>query len=162
MKNQILTMAAIAMLFIASSMANAQERDKENHGSYDWKDRFKAEKIAYLTDAIELTSAEAEKFWPIYNRCEAEKEQCFMESMTAYKALDDAIKTGKDDKEIAALLDKYLSCQNNGMDIDKKYLPEYSKILSSKKVAKLFIGEESFRRHQINRLKRDDPKGGRH
>lgn len=31
-------------------------------------------KIAYITDAMELTSAEAEKFWPVYNKCECEKK----------------------------------------------------------------------------------------
>lgn len=56
------------VLILAVPTMEAQDKKK------DWKDRWKAEKIAYITDAMELTSAEAEKFWPVYNKCECEKK----------------------------------------------------------------------------------------
>lgn len=119
-------------------------------------DRWKAEKIAFLTDAMDLTSAEAERFWPVYNKAEAEKRESWKRSMDAYKALEEGIEDGKDDKEIAVLLDKYISAQKSGQDIDARYVAEYSKILPSRKVAKLYIGEEAFRRMQIHRLNKND------
>ena len=65
---------------------------------------------------------------------------------------------GKDEKEISNLLDKYLSALQSGKNIDAKYVSEYRKFLSNKKVAKLFIAEEAFRRHQIHRLNTEDRK----
>lgn len=117
---------------------------------------MKAEKIAFLTDAMDLTSAEAEKFWPIYNRSEAERRDSFRQMMEAYRALENGIKSGKDEKEIANLMDRYLKAQKAGDDIDEKYVDEYRKILSNKKIAKLFIGEENFRRLQIHKLNKND------
>ena len=117
---------------------------------------MKAEKIAFLTNAMDLTSAEAEKFWPVYNKAEAEMRSAWGESMKAYRALEEGVRNGKDDKEISALLEKYLNAQNLGKDIDSKYLKEYRKILSNEKIAKLYIGEESFRRMQIHRLNKND------
>ena len=140
------------VLILAAPAMEAQDKKK------DWNDRWKAEKIAFLTDAMELTSAEAEKFWPVYNRCECEKKNSFKAVINAYKALDEALQAGKEDDEINILLNKYLDAQNCGKDIDSKYVLEYRKILPEKKVAKLYIAEESFRRRQIHRLNKNDNK----
>ncbi len=147
MKKIILTLMVLVLAAGAGLQAQDNGKDKRN-----WQDRWKAEKIAFLTDAMELTSAEAEKFWPVYNKCESEKKDCFVASMEAYKALDEALQAGKSDSEVKALLDKYLEANESGKDIDRKYAAQYRKILSDKKVAKLFIAEESFRRQQIHRL----------
>jgi hypothetical protein len=148
-----ITLLIMFLTLIASGL-HAQDKGKN-----DWQDRWKAEKIAFLTDAIDLTSAEAEKFWPVYNKCESEKRSCFIAVMDAYKALEDAINAGKDESELHILLDKYIESQEYGKDIEKKYVEEYRKILSDKKVAKLYIAEESFRRQQIHRLHKNDNKG---
>lgn len=142
----------LAALILVIPAMEAQEKKK------DWNDRWKAEKIAYLTDAMELTSTEAEKFWPVYNKCECEKRKSFKIVIDAYKALEDALQAGKSDDEINNLLNKYIEVQNSGKDIDSKYVLEYRKILPSKKVAKLYIAEESFRRRQIHRLNKNDNK----
>ena len=76
MRRYILLLAFL-VLAVPFPGANAQEKKR------DWEDRFKAEKIAYLTDAMDLTSAEAERFWPVYNKCECERKGCFRASMKA-------------------------------------------------------------------------------
>lgn len=147
-------MFAVLFLMLPVQKIPAQEKDRK-----DWQDKWKAEKVAYLTDAIELTSSEAEKFWPVYNKCENEKNLCFRKSMEACKALEKAISSGKGDSELKELLDKYIEAQDSGKGIERKYVAEYRKILSDKKIAKLYIAEESFRRQQIHRLHRNDDKG---
>ena len=147
---RILIITFLALAFTWS--ASGQERARKN----DWQDRIKAEKIAYLTDKMDLSSAEAEKFWPVYNRAEAETRACWELVMEAYKALEASIDSGKDDKEISALLDKYLDAREKGDGIERKYTTEYRKILSNDKIARLYIAEEDFRRQQIHRLNRND------
>ncbi len=153
---QMTLMLAVLFLTIPVQGILAQEKDRK-----DWQDKWKAEKVAYLTDAIGLTSSEAERFWPVYNKCENEKNQCFRLSMEACKALDEAVSSGKGDAEVKSLLDKYIEALDSGKGIEKKYVAEYRKILSDKKVAKLFLAEESFRRQQIHKLHRNDNKGER-
>ena len=41
------------------------------HHEGDWQEKMRAERVAFLTTAMELTPAEAEKFWPVYNSMEA-------------------------------------------------------------------------------------------
>ena len=154
MKRLFTAVLAASLILLAATSASAQEKKskKEVH------DRWKIEKIAFLTDAMDLTSAEAEKFWPVYNKAEAEKKASWDQTLAAYKALESALDAGKDEKEISNLLDKYLTAMQSGKNIDAKYVSEYRKFLSNKKVAKLFIAEEAFRRHQIHRLNKEDRK----
>ena len=56
----------ILILFISVS-AFAQRGEKMN-------ERIKAQKIAFITEKLSLTSEEAQEFWPIYNEIEAKKE----------------------------------------------------------------------------------------
>lgn len=125
----------------------------ENHCGYDrdTHDRMKAERVAFLTAEMDLTPSEAEKFWPVYNDMEKERRMSFHKVISSYGALDEGIKNGKSEKEISALLDAYVEAMKASRGIEAKYVPVFSKIVPVEKVAKMFIGEEKFRRMQINK-----------
>ena len=144
-----ITLCVIISLFWALRLSGQERRS-------GWEDRMKAEKIAFLTDAMDLTSSEAEKFWPVYNKMEAEKRASWGEAMKAVRSLDEGIKANKDDKEISVLLERFMNSQKADNDIDARYLKEFRKILSNEKIAKMYLAEENFRRMQIHRLNRND------
>ena len=144
-----ITLCVIISLFCALRLSGQERRS-------GWEDRMKAEKIAFLTDAMDLTSSEAEKFWPVYNKMEAEKRASWGEAMKAVRSLDEGIKANKDDKEISVLLERFMNSQKADNDIDARYLKEFRKILSNEKIAKMYLAEENFRRMQIHRLNRND------
>lgn len=121
------------------------------HQEGDWQEKMRAERVAFLTTAMELTPAEAEKFWPVYNSMEAERRASFGKVMRAYKALSDGVAAGKTDKELEVLVNDYTTANKNSHSIEAKYTPQLVKILSVSKVAKLFVAEEEFRRQQIGR-----------
>lgn len=121
------------------------------HQEGDWREKMRAERVAFLTTAMELTPAEAEKFWPVYNSMEAERRASFGKVMRAYKALSDGVAAGKTDKELEVLVNDYTTANKNSHSIEAKYTPQLIKILSVSKVAKLFVAEEEFRRQQIGR-----------
>ena len=121
------------------------------HQEGDWQEKMKAERVAFLTTAMELTPAEAEKFWPVYNSMEAERRASFGKVMRAYKALSDGVAAGKTEKELEVLVNDYTTANKNSHSIEAKYTPQLVKVLSVSKVAKLFVAEEEFRRQQIGR-----------
>lgn len=121
------------------------------HQEGDWQEKMRAERVAFLTAAMELTPAEAEKFWPVYNSMEAERRASFGKVMRAYKALSDGVAAGKTDKELEVLVNDYTTANKNSHSIEAKYTPQLVKVLSVSKVAKLFVAEEEFRRQQIGR-----------
>lgn len=121
------------------------------HQEGDWQEKMRAERVAFLTTAMELTPAEAEKFWPVYNSMEAERRASFGKVMRTYKALSDGVAAGKTDRELEVLVNDYTTANKNSHSIEAKYTPQLVKVLSVSKVAKLFVAEEEFRRQQIGR-----------
>ena len=163
MKNTVRTAIAVMILLAAYTVSGfAQRQDyssgdrqnRQNRQVSAWMDKMKSDKIAFLSSEIGLTPSEAEKFWPIYNQAEKEKEQSMGEVMKAYMELEKAVDDGKEGKDLTAYLEKYIRAQKTSGEIDAKYVEKYKKVISGEKVAKLFVAEEKFRRNQIMKLQR--------
>ncbi len=119
------------------------------YGQNDWQERMMSEKIAFLTMETGMTPEEAQVFWPVYNEVNKELNDAVVNVFKNYKALEDAVNAGKD---ASKLLDNYLSALEKQRSIESKAAARYRKVLPENKVAKLYIGEEKFRRSQIRRL----------
>lgn len=125
----------------------AQGTDVRDEG---WKERMMAEKIAFLTAEMDLTPKEAQVFWPLYNAAEKSRGEAFGAVRRAYKALNEAVQSGK--TELEAVLKDYIDASARLGQIDTEYVEKYKKVLPMEKVAKLYLGEEKFRRQQIHKL----------
>lgn len=146
---KIALIAAAAILTLGTLGATAQEKKE---GGYGWKEKMMSEKIGFITARLQLTPEEAQVFWPVYNKIAAQKDEAFKESRGCYKALREAVKEGKEEKEVKSLLEKYMAANEKVQKIEKDALPQYYKVLDGTKVAKLVIAEEAFRKQQINKL----------
>ena len=102
-------MKRIAFLIIAACVFICTAAFGQPKPDGDWKEKIQAEKIAFLTAELNLTPQEAQTFWPIYNQINKEKDEATRNVIMAYKAMREAIDTGKSQKEISSLLDKYLA-----------------------------------------------------
>lgn len=144
MKQMIsVAMAAFAALCLSWNAAAFQPQHQE---------KFKSEKIAFITTELELTPAEAEKFWPVYNQMAAEQKEALDATMKAFKELNEAIKSEADDATLSRLTHNYAKANSAFQAIDDKYVDQFTKVIPAKKVAKLYLCEEKFRRQQIHRL----------
>ncbi len=132
----------------------AQEKgEKKDDG---WKDRIKAEKIAFITSELELTSEEAQAFWPIYNKY---TEQCAEQNKAvreAYKDLKEAIEA---ESGVESKLDAYVKALDEQKCSAADAVKEYKKVLSAEKVAKLYVSEEKFRVQHIEKLHKGGDRG---
>jgi hypothetical protein len=144
MRHNILLAAILSFAFCMNLSAN--------HNCEDWKKRVQNEKIAYLSTELDMTSKEAQNFWPVYNTIEKEKDQAMHQVFKTYFEMKKAIEDGKSEKEILTLLNKYLAAQDNQKAVEKKAVEEYLKVLPASKVAKIFVSEENFRRDHIRKL----------
>lgn len=146
-------MKRIAVIFTMLSMLSisltASAQQKRNEG---WKERMMSEKIAILTIEMNLTPEEAQIFWPVYNQVAETKDAIMREVRQAYRDLVTAIDEGKEDKEISDLLDTYISAQARQKTVYNEAVDSFRRVLPVEKVAKLYIGEEKFRRQQIHKL----------
>lgn len=123
-----------------------------NNSQGDWKQRIMSEKIAFLTMELGITPKEAQAFWPVYNQVEQERDEAIRKVFQTFKEMEDAVAAGKSEKEVSKLLNNYLDALEKQGDIESKAAEKYAKVLPMEKVAKLYVGEEKFRRQQIRRL----------
>ena len=139
MKRTLLFTLIISLLsFNCHAECSHQKKDG------DWRQRMMSEKIAFLTTEIGLTPEEGQTFWPVYNQISQEKDAAMRETFKMYKKLEEAIEAGRPEKDLKA--------QDKSRNIEKGANEKLSKVLSVEKIAKLYIAEEHFRRHQIHKL----------
>ncbi len=142
-----ITIIAAMMLtftFAASAHKNCGE---------DWKEKMMSEKVAFLANELGITPEEAQDFWPVYNETQKDLDKAMHKVFKTFKALNDALDEGKTGKEVSALLDHYFKAMEEQSELNKKAAEKYRKILPVEKVAKLYVGEEKFRRQYIRKMK---------
>ena len=137
------------MLLAAMVAMGASAQDRAP-GRQKGMERLQAEKIAFLTSELDLSPAEAQVFWPVYNEAEKQMRESFTEGMKAYKALKDALEAGKADAEIAPLHSEWLATREKNALAEHR--DDFIKVIGAAKTAKLFVAEEEFRNRQIRRL----------
>lgn len=156
MKKTISILSAVLIAACFSMTAAAHKNCKE-----DWKEKIRNEKIAFLTAEIGLTPEEAQVFWPVYNQVSIEKDAAMKEVINSYRELRKATEEGKSGKEISDLLDKHTAAQTRLRDIDNGMAERYKSVLPVEKVAKLYVGEEKFRRNHIRSMKGGPQRDGK-
>ncbi|MWB96131.1 sensor of ECF-type sigma factor [Flavobacterium sp. GA093] len=118
------------------------------------REKIKEYKVAFLTTELELTSAEAEKFWPIYNAFDDKQFELRHEKMKTYlrKLADDNINSISE-KEAATLLSQIESTDKELYILKEKYNSNLKKILSAKKILKLKKSEDDFNRKLLKQYR---------
>ncbi len=152
--NLRLTVATVLSMILCTVGSFAQNNHK---GGQDWQEKIRSEKIAFLTSEMDLTPAEAEKFWPEYNEVQKDRNAKMEELFKNYRALVGSLKSNKSESEYDALLQAYLKAEAETHTHEKEYVERFRKILPAEKVVKLYVAEEKFRRDQIHRLRRNSP-----
>ena len=83
MKQAISVFFALVILTVG---AYAQVPGQRRGGDNGWRERVRSEKVAFLTEEIDLTESEAQVFWPIYNQIQKEQRDNFEAVRKAYDA----------------------------------------------------------------------------
>ena len=126
-------------------------------GTYAQQDRsekIKAIKIAYITEQLDLSSAEAEKFWPIYNEYEGNMHSL---RKSGRKEVFHKLKDGLDelsDAEANELLNKFLNLKAKELSYNEVLVAKLREVLSPVKILKLKKVEEDFKKKLLERYKR--------
>ncbi len=147
---KILTL--LAVLTISLPTVFAQGRPQGNDEG--WKERVNAQKIAFITMELGLTTEEAQAFWPVYYKYSELNAKLGAAVMDAYKDLEKAL---KDNENVEAKLDAYTKALDARTGNAAEAAKEYKKVIPVEKVAKLYMADEKFRFQQIQRLHNGGP-----
>jgi hypothetical protein len=149
---KILISVSMVLMLAFSVLANDSDQ-------FNYED-FKAKKIAYITAEIDLTPAEAEKFWPVYNEFEQKKFTLMQGLKELDKQMDEKLEN-LSDQEYIELSKKITSFHINEGNLDTEYNVKFLKILPPKKVVKLYVAEKGFRNYLLHEYRKCDNNGKR-
>ena len=123
-------------------------------GHKEKQEKIKALKVAYITEQLELTTDEAQKFWPIYNDYQEKQFDLRHEKMrTILGKLDVGNIEKLSEKEASSLLSQMQSIEESLFTLQKKYTKDLQGIMSDKKIMKLKKAEGDFNRHLLKQMR---------
>jgi hypothetical protein len=101
------------------------------------REKIKADKKMLVALNMDLTDAEAEKFWPLYEEYQAAIEAI----LVRYAGLINTYATNYQkmtDETAGEILNDFLSIEADLVDIRKSYLPKFKAVLPVVKVARYY------------------------
>lgn len=144
--------ALILLLIVISVSVNAQY-GKNRHNNYkEGKEKIESMKIAFLTEKLNLTPLEAQKFWPVYNKYDDIRRTEFRRESFIKKLDDDSI-SKLSENQASALVDSIHDHCQRMFDIDKMYQDDLKKVLPQKKILLLFKYDKEFKRHLLEKVR---------
>jgi Spy/CpxP family protein refolding chaperone len=139
---------AILVLFTTFNFYAQSERMKEKI------EQIRTMKVAFLTTELNLTSSEAEKFWPVYNAFEDKQFELRHQKMGAFiKKIKDGSVNQMSEKEANTFLNQMESNDEEIFMLRKKLTASLRNILPAAKIIKLKKSEEDFNRKLLHQYR---------
>ena len=118
------------------------------------KERIKALKIAFITERLDLTEKEAQKFWPVYNAFDDKQSKIKFEEMRKLKTQGRQGFETMSDKQASELLEKIIDADNRLHKNKVDFINSLKPILTAKKIMLLKTVEDEFNRRMLDEFKR--------
>jgi Spy/CpxP family protein refolding chaperone len=145
----------ILLLFLLTSFSFYAQGDKMK----DKKEQIKALKVSFLTTELDLTTREAEKFWPIYNTFDDKQFEIRHQKMKAFKnRMSDSAIDQMSDKEANVLLSQMESADEELYLSRKQFTNNLKVVLPTVKIIKLRKSEEDFNRKLLHQYRNKSSK----
>jgi hypothetical protein len=138
MKTRLYIFSVVFILLLTTSGFSQAERDK-----------VEALRVSFISKRIELTTAQSEKFWPMYNEYNDKIKAIKRNLRQSYKRRPETLS----EKEAEDLYSLELQSRQAETDIHKQYSEKLKGIIGVKKMILLRVAEEEFKREIINSIK---------
>ena len=120
-------------------------------------EQVQAERIAYYTKQIGLTTDEAQVFWPIYNEMDNKRNVLFEErAEIIHKFVNESEKLN--DKQIDEYLNRLAAIQQKEAALPTEYDAKFRKVLPARKVMNMYVAEMGFRNYLLQRMRTVNPR----
>ena len=125
-----------------------------SQGFKEKREKVKALKVAYITEQLELSTDEAQKFWPLYNAFDDKQADLRHEKM---RAILDRFRPGSVDKlsekDASNSLIQMEKIEEDLFNLKKKFIKDLQGVISAKKIIKLKKAEEDFNRELLKQMR---------
>ncbi len=146
-----LTLLALLLGFAAAAQPDRFNREQQ-------RERIEAAKIGYLTNALNLSVEESQKFWPVYNELQ-NKEMELRESTRSKLEELGKLDENTSEKALEKLL---LDVGQTHVQVEQlrlDYLDDFIQVIGARKTAQLLRAEREFGRKMMERMQERGSEG---
>ena len=111
-------------------------------------DEIEAMKISFITKQVNLTPEQAQQFWPLYNQMQDELREIRKDRT----GITDKPFDQQTNKEVESNIEAKLDKEQRLLDLKRKYINEFTEVISIKQVAKFLRAEEQFKRRLLSHI----------
>lgn len=148
----ICTILLVLFAWTVSLVAQPPGGDKPTPSG---QERVKVLKVAFITEALNLTQEEAQLFWPIYNEYQDKRDVVRAQLAENRKKVKEQAET-LTPEELMKLADQEMTLRQQDLDLQKEMHEKLKKVLPAKKLAQLYVAEEDFKKELLEMLKKDN------
>jgi hypothetical protein len=126
-----------------------QEKTREEQQAF--RERIKAQRVAFFTERMALTPAEAEKFWPLYNTYQSERNELIREINEKTRPRGPRENTDErplfDFSNLSDAEAKHLVAnKTKQIELEMKFHNDLTKMFSPQRVLAFYDADRSFQR----------------
>ena len=146
MKLSSIAVVLTAALAMPPAFAQNAPGDQPADNMQILRDKIKADKKFVVAANMELTEAEAKKFWPVYEAYQKDLEALNKRTAAMIKSYADAWNSkSMDNAKAKKLTTDFLAIQGDEVKLMKSYVPKLDKVLPATKVARYLQIENKIR-----------------
>jgi len=139
----------IILLLICGNHAFAQDETEPIQRDPKAMEKIQALRTAYISEKLNLTPEQAEKFWPVYHEFTQERTKLRQEFKNAQRNIDP---NNPDPKAEQDLVNLGLDIKQKELNLEKDYSGRLLKVINAQQVMSLRKAEQGFRELIINQL----------
>lgn len=140
----------LILLLLVTTAIQAQRHNNE---------QIEALKTAHITKELDLTPAEAEKFWPVYNKFDKEQDATRRAERKEISKLLRGNLEEMSDEQAKQLIDRMIDYKATQLEQYKQLISDLDGVIPPQKILKLRKAEDDFRRILMDKLRQR--RGGR-
>jgi len=147
-----LTVKNLVILFFVSGIFGLQSiyAQAENQNK---KQQLESERIAFITRQLNLTTTEAQQFWPVYNEYQQKREVIQKRRKTFHQQMNK--QENLNSKELEALSDEYVELQAEESKLLSQYHQKFKTVLPIQKVVSFYRAEDKFKIYLLQQMQKN-------
>lgn len=152
MTNSIQHLKRFSVLMVLTILASAVYAQGQDERMRRFEE-MKAKRAAFFTERIGLTSKEAERFWPVYNSLQSEKEKLNERTSKLFqntKVNNHGVKV----PDFAKISDEMIDIRVKEATLEKEYHEKFKKILSPEKMLRYYQTEVDWGKELLKQIQR--------
>lgn len=132
----------LLLCFVITQNSFAQEPSRQ--------DRVEALRVAFITNELDFSPKESEKFWPLYNEFREKTAALHGKGQKKHRPNLDEMS----DKEIEEWLEDGFKAKEQKIALQREYSKKLKKVIGIRKVAQLQMVERKFKHTLLDRARK--------